>query len=178
MFSGNLSWHFSDKTSCKMQKMQTQAGWCFKRKSYGPALAPSFFWLSLYSGTFLYHKESFPLEFLTSRENTAASRLPNVICLCKIARIHLLFHPQKSAVHSQGRYLDAIIQDLSKAQHCCNGSWLPPAQRDVFTWTLTWLKYCPQCYTEVVTTDITLTGNFIRRNKIKKLCRIPDRISP
>lgn len=90
------------------------------------------------------------------------------------------FPPLKSDVHSQGRYLNVIIWDLSKAQHCCNGSWLPPDSRDIFIWTVTWLKLStvPQCYTKVIISDITLMSNFIKRNKIKKLCRIPDRISP
>lgn len=90
------------------------------------------------------------------------------------------FPPQKSNVHSQGRYLNAITRDLSKAQHGCNGSWLPPDSRDIFIWTLMWLKLSiiPQCYNKVIISGITLTNNFIKTNKIKKLCRIPDRISP
>lgn len=51
------------------------------------------------------------------------------------------FSPWKSNVHLQGRYLNAIIWDLSKAQHCCNLSWLPVHSSNFFIWTLTWLKF-------------------------------------
>jgi len=78
------------------------------------------------------------------------------------------FPPWKSNIHLQGRYLNAIIRDLSKAQHCCNISWLPLHSSHFFMWTFRWLKLSIvlQCYTKVIVSDITLTSNFIKRNKI------------
>lgn len=119
------------------------------------------------------------LELLTSREDTAASRLPSAICLCKISRIHLLFVPRNMLYTQKEDIEETSCESWAELSPAGVGTGFSRLWRHFHpNIHVTGVLHVPQGRAQLTASDTTLTGSFAKLTRSKKSCRIPGRISP